>query len=368
MDARTTGVPQNIDKTVSSELRFEDPWEDPEDSAFNTHTIHSEFLNKESRVESYVSEDVPESAAGANVCSEEELLNITFEACDANRTGEVPASIVMHYLQDMTGQNPDSGRLLLLYNMLDPKRLDTLIDKEKFHTTMKKWISDCCKDYISDDDYEDKSENENMWINGNERSMSSSDLFVAFQGEKEESQIEVRGLINSVAELQYANQKLNEQNLSLQNVLEFSEEANLQLTEEIAKLKNKLLSTRQSLLNARSLADELEDIRDRAKDLQEMNCQLQTCCKELKKENKSLAAKLCFLKEVNEILEKEKKCIKARTSNMLKVNAELMERIHDMQSLLSARDAAVIEKTILIKELETSCAENHKTIEVVYRI
>ncbi|MBN3293004.1 KASH5 protein, partial [Polypterus senegalus] len=91
--------------------------------------------------------DVADPINGTNNCSEEQLLNITFKMCDTAGSGEVHASTVMQYLQDITAQNPEMDRLLLLHDILDPRRQDIILNRETFHTAMKKWIAVCKEDW-----------------------------------------------------------------------------------------------------------------------------------------------------------------------------------------------------------------------------
>ncbi|KAI5101407.1 protein MRVI1 isoform X1 [Silurus meridionalis] len=81
-----------------------------------------------------------------NGFSEEELLNITFEECDASGQGEVLASTVVQFLQAMTGHSSAQEKLVVLKHMLDPEDQDLPIDRDVFHTTMRKWISQCSQD------------------------------------------------------------------------------------------------------------------------------------------------------------------------------------------------------------------------------
>ncbi|KAI5608522.1 protein MRVI1 isoform X1 [Silurus asotus] len=81
-----------------------------------------------------------------NGFSEEELLNITFEECDASGQGEVLASTVVQFLQAMTGHSSAQEKLVVLKHMLDPEDRDLPIDRDVFHTTMRKWISQCSQD------------------------------------------------------------------------------------------------------------------------------------------------------------------------------------------------------------------------------
>ncbi|XP_042197492.1 inositol 1,4,5-triphosphate receptor associated 2-like [Callorhinchus milii] len=169
--------------------------------------------------------------------------------------------------------------------------------------------------------------------------------------------------MNSVADLQFAKQKLTEQNRSLQKAMEMSDEANLQLTEELAKLKNQLTSSHQTLRSIRSMAEELEDVKSTAREAQEKAYHLQTCCKELKKENETLVAKMCLLCEENEKAMRGKRQLKYRVDELLTVNAELTKQIHEAQSLLISKDALIFEKTILNEELKVSISESSRVIE-----
>ncbi|XP_042617325.1 inositol 1,4,5-triphosphate receptor associated 2-like [Cyprinus carpio] len=78
--------------------------------------------------------------------SEEELLNITFEACDTAGKGEVQASTIVQYLQSMTLQSSGQDRLTNLQNMLDPENQDPRVNRDTFHATMREWITQCCQD------------------------------------------------------------------------------------------------------------------------------------------------------------------------------------------------------------------------------
>ncbi|MBN3322467.1 LRMP protein, partial [Atractosteus spatula] len=117
-----------------------------------------------------------------------------------NNRREVMASTVMQYLQSMTAQSPEQGRLSRLYDMLDPDRKGVCVNRDVFQATMKRWISQCSQD------------------------------------------CESRDMINTVADLRHANHSLSEQNSSLIKAVEACDEKNLQLTAEVSKLKRKLMS------------------------------------------------------------------------------------------------------------------------------
>ncbi|XP_067849704.1 inositol 1,4,5-triphosphate receptor associated 2-like [Heptranchias perlo] len=280
-----------------------------------------EPVSKGRSIESVSSEEGAESHDQAGFCSEEDVLNFTFKVCDTEEIGRIPASVIVQYLQEMTGQSCKHGRLHALYNMLDPDRRDVAVDRESFKSTMRKWIANCSQD-----------------------------------GETNE-------LINDIADLKYANQKLQERNLSLQKAMEMSDETNLQLMKELSKLKDQLTSSQRTLRSVKSMAEDLDDATSTVRDSQEKIHHLQTHCKELKKENEDQVAQLWAVFEKNEKIEREKRQLKYRIDELLTENADLTKQIHEAQNLLISKDALIFEEIILIEELKVSNAESCKMIE-----
>ncbi|KAG9352377.1 hypothetical protein JZ751_020790 [Albula glossodonta] len=160
--------------------------------------------------------------------------------------GEVQASKVMQYLQDMTAQSPHQGKLKTLYDMLDPEQKDHAVTRDTFHSTMRMWISQCCQS--------------SEW----------------------------KDLLSTVDELKHARQRLSEQNRSLLRSMAQSEDTNLQLTLEITQLRAKLLSAQRATVRARSLSEELDEARRALKESQERLVQAQ--------------ASTCTLEELDETL------------------------------------------------------------------
>lgn len=60
--------------------------------------------------------------------------------------GVVLASTVVQFLQAMTGHCGGQDKLIVLKHMLDPEDRDLPVDRETFHTTMRKWIAQCSQD------------------------------------------------------------------------------------------------------------------------------------------------------------------------------------------------------------------------------
>ncbi|XP_059507826.1 inositol 1,4,5-triphosphate receptor associated 2-like [Stegostoma tigrinum] len=297
-----------------------------------------DFVNKGCNVETLPSEKEAESEEEANICSEEDVLNFTFRVCDKEGTGKVSTSVIIRYLQEMTGQSYKFGGLHILYNMLDPDKRDVAVDCEQFHSTMKRWIATCCQKGASDDKADMREHSSVQSMDGEETScvmagtleeeMGSSKIY--FQSDHAFtkrvgafSNRESNELISDVADLKYANQKLREQNASLQEAMELSDETNLQLTKELSKLKGQLMSSQSSLRSLRSMVEDLEEAKTAGRNAQEKVCQLQAHCKELNKENEVLVAQLWAVFEKNEKIEKDMRKLNYQIDELLTENADL---------------------------------------------
>ncbi|CDQ62398.1 unnamed protein product [Oncorhynchus mykiss] len=169
---------------------------------------------------SYGPEDSTEESVGTSTFSEEELLDITFEACNTTGTGEVLASTIMQYLQTMTSQSPEQDRLNALNRMLDPECRDPAISRAKFQSTMREWIAQCSQDGMHEDDKHISGENPcKVSING---------------------KVLLLELLATVSELKHAHSRMSKQNNSLLRTVSQGEDTNLQLTVEITELSAKL--------------------------------------------------------------------------------------------------------------------------------
>nr|XP_019954249.1 PREDICTED: lymphoid-restricted membrane protein-like [Paralichthys olivaceus] len=78
--------------------------------------------------------------------SEHELLDIMYNTCNNSNSGEVLASTIVQYLQNMTAQSTEQDRLAALQQLLDPENQDPLVTRETFHATMRDWIAQCSQD------------------------------------------------------------------------------------------------------------------------------------------------------------------------------------------------------------------------------
>ncbi|KAJ8271508.1 hypothetical protein COCON_G00103670 [Conger conger] len=227
-----------------------------------------------------------------------------FEACDTMGKGEVLASRVMQYLQDMTAQTPDQGKLTALYNMLDPERQDRAVTRDAFHSTMRTWIAQCCQT--------------SEW----------------------------KDLLGTVAELRHTHRQLSEQNGTLLRGMAQCEDTNLQLSLEIAELKVKLASTQRAAVRARSLLEEVDEARRALKESQERWAQAQ--------------ARVCTL---NEKLSQERTSAEGRVGKLMRMNVEIREELDERLILLAEKDNNISKKTTFINELKVSHLANLRIIE-----
>ncbi|KAI1889812.1 hypothetical protein AGOR_G00166780 [Albula goreensis] len=304
-----------------------------------------------------------EDANSSNGFSEEHILNITFDACDTTGKGEVQASKVMQYLQDMTAQSPHQGKLKTLYDMLDPEQKDHAVTRDTFHSTMRMWIGQCCQSSMQEDYcLTQKSSLTMATINGNDVSPSESETEaegeneteaaaeaktkVEFSKRDDECYCEWKDLLSTVDELKHARQRLSEQNRSLLRSMAQSEDTNLQLTLEITQLRAKLLSAQRATVRARSLSEELDEARRALKESQERLVQAQ--------------ASTCTL---NERFSHERTCEESRVVKLMRMNAEMREELDETLTLLAEKDNSICKKVKFIDELKISHLENLRIIE-----
>uniref|UniRef100_A0A6J0THD0 Inositol 1,4,5-triphosphate receptor associated 1 n=1 Tax=Pogona vitticeps TaxID=103695 RepID=A0A6J0THD0_9SAUR len=231
-------------------------------------------------------------------CSEDDLINVTFEVCNTKEREAVPASVFIKYLEDVTGHNHENSKLLLLYNMLDPARQNVLVDRKTFHATMKKWITICYQDGISETEPEKHGSTTNQKFQCNVDMISSiSDEGVEiFEGRAEDSEMAC-DLSSSIEDLKYMNQKMTKQLLKMQKVVGESEETCLQLRDDVAELRDRLASMQKPLGKFKYIYKELEDTRNGMANLNEENHMICECITRLKKSVEFLTTKLNSLEE-----------------------------------------------------------------------
>ncbi|XP_065427131.1 protein KASH5 isoform X5 [Chrysemys picta bellii] len=314
------------------------------------------------------SEESWESAAvcSKSRCSEEHVLTCTFEACDLERTGQVSVFHIIEYLQSVTGQSCEEGRLQLLYKMLDPEERGVTVDLPTFHAVMKNWIADCRQDGGLDSTKERDKFVDNMclWPSGRRRPVSSAAQLEGYGGDvSSENSEEAAALMSSIEDLEYGNKKLAVQNAKLQRTIEAAEELNSRLTEELSQLQGRLRSTQQALEQAKSVANELEDLKAIAKSLEEEKGKLYSQARQLEKEQLCLSLQVDCLQEENRKLLAERDRVKQKVAGLVAEKADLKAQLCEYETLLSCKDTALIEKTNRAEELTVMLAEYRTVVQ-----
>ncbi|XP_019406664.1 PREDICTED: protein KASH5 [Crocodylus porosus] len=300
-------------------------------------------------------------------CSEEHVLNCTFEACDPEQTGKVPVFRIIEYLQAMTGQSCEEGRLQALYKMLDPEERSVAVDLPTFHAVMKDWISDCRQDGGLECTKEQDNFVDNICLlpSGKKRKAAGS----AAQLEGYGRDFNTRNLEEAVAlasiieDLECSNKKLAVENAKLQRTIESAEEINSRLTEEISELKGQLRGMQQALEQAKYMANELEDLKAIEKRLEEENGRLHTQARQLEKEQQSLSVQVDDLQEENRKLITDREGKRQKIEVLVTEKAELKSQLCEYESLISCKDAALTEKTNWAEELAAIVEEYRMVVQ-----
>ncbi|CAM4673377.1 unnamed protein product [Lepidochelys olivacea] len=300
-------------------------------------------------------------------CSEEHVLTCTFEACDLEQTGQVSVFRIIEYLQSVTGQSCEEERLQLLYKMLDPEERGVTVDLPTFHAVMKNWIADCRQDGGLDTMKEQDKFVYNMclWPSGRRRRpVSSAAQLEGYGGDVScVNSEEAAALMNSIEDLEYGNKKLAMQNAKLQRTIEAAEELNSRLTEEISQLQGRLRSMQQALEQAKSVANELEDLKAVAKSLEEEKGKLYSQARQLEKEQLCLSLQVDCLQEENRKLLIERDRVKQKVAGLVAEKANLKAQLCEIETLLSCKDTALTEKTNCAEELTAMLAEYRTVVQ-----
>ncbi|XP_059584144.1 protein KASH5 isoform X2 [Alligator mississippiensis] len=300
-------------------------------------------------------------------CSEEHVLNCTFEACDPEQTGKVPVFRIIEYLQAMTGQSCEEGRLQSLYKMLDPEERGVAVDLPTFHAVMKDWISDCRRDGgLECTKEQDKFVDDICLLPSGKKRKAAGNAaqLEGYGGDFNTSNLEEAVALASIIEdLECSNKKLAVQNAKLQRTIESAEEINSWLTEEISELKGRLRGMQQALEQAKYIANELEDLKAIEKRLEEENVRLHTQAQQLEKEQQCLSVQVDDLQEENRKLITEREGKRQKIEVLVTEKAELKSQLCEYERVISCKDAALTEKTNWAEELAATVEEYRMVVQ-----
>nr|XP_009688657.1 PREDICTED: protein KASH5 [Struthio camelus australis] len=307
---------------------------------------------------------------------EEDLLTTIFCACDIEHTGKVAVSKIVDYLRHTTSRGSEDSGLEELCNMLDPDQRDISVDLETYHAIMKEWIEDCKRKREDDATEEPTASMEDLEFKVHKniseakrmpvRMNVTSGSLEAFGGDVSKGDMETSDLITCVADLQYNNQKLQEENNKLKLTLEAVDEANNKLMVDNEDLHQQIKSIQHSVLKAKLLEEELEEAKNNLNLSEEKRQQILCQNKQLNIRNSldtdglqkkilelsKTAAELQTLRaEKNKLLENMQHMQQELISNglsfplMYKFNSSIVEGTNSLHCELELAQASEITKT-----------------------
>nr|XP_032602333.2 inositol 1,4,5-triphosphate receptor associated 2 [Taeniopygia guttata] len=187
----------------------------------------------------------------------------------------------------------------------------------------------------------------------------------AFGGDVSKGDMETSDLITCVADLQYNNQKLQEENNKLKLTLETLDETNSKLLADNEHLCQQLKSIQQSVLRAKSLEEELQEARNNLNVSEEKREQILWQNRQLEKENQSLNIKVTSLQE--EIIRNsmDTNGLQKKILELSKKTAQLQIQAHIYESTVVNKEASLIQKEQDIKELKLTIVECSSIIETL---
>ncbi|XP_054023581.1 inositol 1,4,5-triphosphate receptor associated 2 [Dryobates pubescens] len=311
-----------------------------------------------------------DSMDNVSLISEEDLLTTIFCACDVERTGKVAVSKIVDYLRHTTSRGLEDNGIEELFRMLDPDKKDVSMDLGTFHAVMKEWIEDC-KGKWEDSATEGPTANMEVHKNTSEakemlvRMNVTSGSLEAFGGDVSKGDVDVSDLITCVADLQYKNQKLQEENNKLKLTLEAVDEANNKLLADNEDLRQQTKSIQHSVLQAKSLEEELEEVKTNLNLSEEKREQILCQNKQLEKENQALIIKITSLQEENIRNSMEADGLQKKILELSKDAAELEVQAHIYESTVVNKEASLAQKEQAIKELQLTVVECSSIIETL---
>ncbi|XP_069718966.1 inositol 1,4,5-triphosphate receptor associated 2 isoform X1 [Phaenicophaeus curvirostris] len=306
---------------------------------------------------------------------EEDLLTTIFCACDIEHTGKVAVSKIVDYLRHTTSRGSEDSALQELCNMLDPDQKDVSIDLETYHAIMKEWIEDCKNNWeysateeptASMEDLEQKVHKNISEAKKTPGRMNvTSGSLEAFGGDVSKGDMETSDLIICVADLQYNNQKLQEENNKLKLTLEAVDETNNKLLADNENLSQQIKSIQHSVLKVKLLEEELEEAKNNLNLSEETRQQILSQNKQLEKENQSLVTKIASLQEENVRNNMDTDGLQKKILELSKNAAELQIQVHMYESTVVNKEASLIQKEQDIKELKLTIVECSSIIETL---
>ncbi|XP_029456001.1 lymphoid-restricted membrane protein-like [Rhinatrema bivittatum] len=303
---------------------------------------------------------------------EEDLLDNIFRACDIQRRGKVAVSKIVDYLRHTTNRGTEDSGLDELCNMLDPEKKDISVDLDTYHAIMKEWVEECRNYRYEGTAEETDVENsvfklqENLIAARMASGMNvTSGSLEALGGDVSKGDLETSDLINCVADLQYHNQKLQEQNHNFKMAMETMEEVSNGLMEEIEELHNQAKHAQQAIAKAKSLKDELEEMKTNLNSSEEKRAHILAQKKQLEKDNLSHINKIATLQEENVKAAQDFDDLKVKVVELSSNIVEFQMQLHEYENLVASKDKDLREKYLHIEELKSVLMEYSSVIETL---
>ncbi|KAJ7329260.1 hypothetical protein JRQ81_015434 [Phrynocephalus forsythii] len=306
-----------------------------------------------------------EEDSDVSLICEEDLLTTMFSACDVERRGKVPVSKLVDFLRYTTSRSSEDSGLEELCNMLDPDQRDISMDLETYHAIMKEWIEDCRRSWNESPAKETTREVTPVAKRTPMRLNVTSGSLEALGGDVSRGDLETSDLITCVADLQFNNQKLQDENSQLKLALDAMEETNNRLTEDNGELHNQIKSFQQTTVRVKTLKEELEEAKSNLSATEEQRLKMTAQNKQLEKENQALVLKISSLQEENIRNALDSDGLEKKIMELSRNMAELQVQVNLYESMMGSKDAALHKKDLDIQELKSTLKEYASVIEIL---
>ncbi|KAM4678020.1 inositol 1,4,5-triphosphate receptor associated 2 [Discoglossus pictus] len=362
----------NEERTIPSTPSFYFPDRKSEHLTLQSPVVKRLSLSENGGLRRFLDNKMEPTSEVSLIC-EEDLLDSIFHACDINHRGKVAVSKIVDYLRYTTSRGSEDSGLDELCNMLDPDRRDISMDLDTYHAIMKEWIDDCRNNGTENKTKESMLCAEDSMFKLRESLLAvrrfsgtmniTSGSLEAFGGDVSRGDLETSDLITCVADLQYNNQKMQEQHAKLKATIEYLEDSNHRLLEENEELRNQWKNAQQSITRAKSLKEELEELKLNMNNSEEKKAQMVAQSKQLEKENVSLIHQISALQEENMKNLLETEGLKKTIAELSDKTAVLQLQLNDSENALQKKDAGLHMKEIYIEELKSTFLEYTSLIE-----
>ncbi|XP_026507993.1 lymphoid-restricted membrane protein [Terrapene carolina triunguis] len=133
----------------------------------------------------------------------------------------------------------------------------------------------------------------------------------------------------------------------------------------VALLDSSFCSAQQSVMRAKSLKEELEEMKISLTISEEKRCNIVTQHKQLEKENQSLIIKISSLQEENIRNALDTDGLQKKIVELSKDAAELQMRVHIYENTVVNKDASLLKRDLDIQELKSTIVEYSSVIETL---